>query len=190
MTLSKASEPTELKSDDDDSFEFSDVALEDWISLSLFFLLATILIAQVVSRYALNAPLGWTEEVARYQLILLSFIGASIGFRKNTHISFVYFHSFVPRRLMPICSALLSLINTLFLVFLFITCLAIVPLITSHEMSSLSLSISVLYGLLGLCLALCLLRSAIRCANDIKRLFLKSDAPDATSTNTPLTKDP
>ncbi len=189
MNLFKASEPSEINSEDENPFTSSDVAFEDWVSLGIFFSLALILIAQVVSRYMLNSPLGWTEEVARYQLILLSFFGASMGFRKKTHISFIYFQTFISRHLKSIFSALLSLINSLFLVFLLITCLAIVPLIYNHEMSTLSLTISALYSLLSIAIALCLIRSLINCTSDIKCLYFIPNTHNVALVNKTERKD-
>ncbi|MFC3123166.1 TRAP transporter small permease [Agaribacter flavus] len=152
----------------DEQLDFSSIGLEDWLSLLLFFTLALVLVAQVLSRYVLNAPLGWTEEVARYQLVVLAFVGASIGFRKNTHISFVYFQRFIPQVLKSTVMSILSLINTVFLAFLLYTCVKIMPLLSSHEMSSLAFSISALYGLVGLALLACLLRSSMHTITSFK----------------------
>ncbi|GLR69329.1 TRAP transporter small permease [Agaribacter marinus] len=164
---------------EDDAFDPSTVGIEDWLSIALFFALALILIAQVLSRYVLNAPLGWTEEVARYQLVLLSFIGASIGFRKRSHISFVYFHRFMPASIKPLLTLLLSVINAVFLAFLLYTCMQIIPLLQSHEMSSISFSISLLYGLVGFALAACLVRSGINTFSDLKQLATSTALADS-----------
>lgn len=45
-------------------------------------------VLQVVTRYALRAPLPWTEEVARICMVWMTFLGASylLGARKNGHI--------------------------------------------------------------------------------------------------------
>src|SRR5690625_5169486 len=41
---------------------------------------------QILSRYILNSPLGWSEEVTRYLFIHLTFLAASVGVRKHIHI--------------------------------------------------------------------------------------------------------
>ena len=56
---------------------------EDIISLLIFWGLAMLLFAQFFSRYVLSASLGWSEEIARYLLILLAFSGASIASRND-----------------------------------------------------------------------------------------------------------
>lgn len=51
--------------------------------------LATIVLcifAQVVSRYGLNRPLVWVEELATYCFIWGTFLGASVGLKRGVHI--------------------------------------------------------------------------------------------------------
>ncbi len=40
---------------------------------------------QVFSRYALNYSLFWSEELARYLLVWLTFLGASAAYRRRVH---------------------------------------------------------------------------------------------------------
>ncbi len=47
--------------------------------------MAAIVGAQVFSRYVLNNSLFWSEEAARYLLVWLTFLGASIAYRKKVH---------------------------------------------------------------------------------------------------------
>lgn len=42
---------------------------------------------QVFSRYVLNQPSSWTEELARYMLIWVSFLGAAYAVRLRMHLS-------------------------------------------------------------------------------------------------------
>ena len=41
--------------------------------------------AQVFFRYVLNQSLFWSEELARYILVWLTFLGASVAYRRNAH---------------------------------------------------------------------------------------------------------
>lgn len=45
-----------------------------------------ILFVNVVARYVFNTGLVWAEEVVRYQIIWLVFIGGSVAARKGIHI--------------------------------------------------------------------------------------------------------
>lgn len=55
-----------------------------WIAFSI---MLALLIIQVIFRYCLNWPLAWAEEMVRYTYIAVSFIGATVAVRENSHIS-------------------------------------------------------------------------------------------------------
>ena len=56
------------------------------ILIVIFGAMVVIIFAQVIFRYALNLPLAWSEELARYLFIWATFFGASIAFYNDTHI--------------------------------------------------------------------------------------------------------
>ena len=53
--------------------------------LLLGLLMAVIVILQVFSRYILNHSLFWSEELARYLLVWLTFLGASVAYYRDMH---------------------------------------------------------------------------------------------------------
>jgi TRAP-type C4-dicarboxylate transport system permease small subunit len=59
---------------------------EDWAGLLVLWVLGILVFVQFFSRYALNDSVAWTEEVARYLLIVLTFVGAGGAVRRGTHI--------------------------------------------------------------------------------------------------------
>src|SRR5438270_1676269 len=60
---------------------------EDWLAFALFWCLAFIVFLQFFTRYVLNDSLSWTEEIARYGLMWIVFIGGIMVTRRNTHIA-------------------------------------------------------------------------------------------------------
>ncbi len=60
---------------------------EDWIAFVLFWALAFIVFLQFFTRYILNDSLSWTEEIARYGLMSLAFVGGAVVTRKKAHIA-------------------------------------------------------------------------------------------------------
>lgn len=50
---------------------------------------------QFVTRYVMNDSAAWTEEVARYMLIGVVFIGAAIGVAKNNQIQVDFFYRYL-----------------------------------------------------------------------------------------------
>lgn len=49
--------------------------------------MTAIVILQVFYRYALNHSLFWSEELARYLLVWLTFLGATVAYRRRMHPS-------------------------------------------------------------------------------------------------------
>lgn len=72
--------------DDLRDFSYRRHGPEDWIGLVLLWVLGLLVFTQFFSRYALNDSVAWTEEAARYLLIVLTFIGSAGAVRRGTHI--------------------------------------------------------------------------------------------------------
>jgi TRAP-type C4-dicarboxylate transport system permease small subunit len=67
----------------EDSFKFH---LADLPVMIFFWVLVVIVFWQFFTRYVLNDSPGWTEEIARFLLILVGFIGSITAVRKGSHI--------------------------------------------------------------------------------------------------------
>src|SRR5690554_1251642 len=71
---------------------------------------------QVISRYILNAPSTFTDELARFLLIWVSLLGAAYLSGQNAHISI----DMISHRLKPIAQRNLAVfINILIILFVF-----------------------------------------------------------------------
>lgn len=53
----------------------------------LLVLMCVVILAGVFARYVMNDSLSWTEEVARYAMIWMSFLGGGLVFRHGGHIA-------------------------------------------------------------------------------------------------------
>lgn len=79
------------------------------ILAALMAVMTGIVFAGVVYRYALNSPLGWTEEVGKYCLIWASLLGTYIAVRRmeNIRVDAIYNRmSAATRRVMRVLSHL------------------------------------------------------------------------------------
>src|SRR4030042_5459391 len=65
---------------------------EDWVTLVFFWVLAIVVFLQFFTRYALNDSLAWTEEIARYLLTCVAFLGGGMAVRRfsHIHVEFLY----------------------------------------------------------------------------------------------------
>jgi TRAP-type C4-dicarboxylate transport system permease small subunit len=89
---------------------------EDWIAFVIFWSLAFIVFLQFFTRYVLNDSLAWTEEIARYGLMWITFIGGVMVTRRNTHIAVELLSNVMKPGLMR--SVLLALVDFIKLGFL------------------------------------------------------------------------
>jgi TRAP-type C4-dicarboxylate transport system permease small subunit len=66
--------------------------------IALATVLFVIVVAAVVARYVFGQAVSWTEEVPRYLLIWISFLGAAAGVAKREHVGFdILFNAFPAR---------------------------------------------------------------------------------------------
>lgn len=69
---------------------------------------------QVVFRFVLNSPLAWTEELARYCLIYLTFLGAAYAMAMKQHVIVEFFTNLFPPIGRKIFYTIATLVNLFF----------------------------------------------------------------------------
>ena len=75
----------------------------------------TVIIAtQVFYRYILNQPLAWTEEIARYLMIWVTFLGSAMAVKYGEHIGVTFIVERFPQRLQTVIGIVLNLSITFF----------------------------------------------------------------------------
>jgi TRAP-type C4-dicarboxylate transport system permease small subunit len=100
---------------EDEQVDISIYGWEDWVTFVLFWMMAAVVFYQVFTRYILDDSAGWTEEIARYFLVAVVFVGASMSVRKNNHIQVDYFFRLMPRAMARVMSTLVDLVRCVFL---------------------------------------------------------------------------
>jgi TRAP-type C4-dicarboxylate transport system permease small subunit len=78
--------------------DLSDLRWIDAFVFVVFWALFAVVFLQFYTRYVLNSSLGWTEEIARYLLIGVTFIGSMTAMRKGSHIAVEALLVFLPER--------------------------------------------------------------------------------------------
>ena len=73
----------------------------DWVCISLLAIATAVCFYQVVSRYVFSSPPDWSEEVARYLFVWLTFLGSAVAFRHGAHLALGFTKSIFPRSMHP-----------------------------------------------------------------------------------------
>jgi TRAP-type C4-dicarboxylate transport system permease small subunit len=112
-------------------------------------LMTMAVIFQVVSRYVLKNPLPWTEELARYLMVWMSFIGGSCVIKKWDHIYVDFFINMMkqkPRKMMLLAQKFVILG---LLVYSFYLCLTVFSRVSSFQRTAV-MGISMLWPQSGM----------------------------------------
>ncbi len=110
------------------------------VSFTLFVVVA-ITIAQIVMRYALNAPLIWSEELARFLIVWMTFLGAAVVCCEGRHLNVDVFFRAAPPALRTGLRVFNACVALGFLAVLGWSSVTLVKLEMMQEMSALPLKI-------------------------------------------------
>ena len=58
-----------------------------WLAVSILAVMTVIILASVFFRYVLDDALPWSEEIAKYLMVWLTFIAAPVAFRMGSLVS-------------------------------------------------------------------------------------------------------
>jgi TRAP-type transport system small permease protein len=119
---------------------------EDWIVLAVFWILAFVVFYQVFTRYVLNDAAGWTEEIARYLLIAVTFLGGSMAVRRNTHIQVDFVYRLLPRAAGRALSLLVDALRVAFFGYAAWLTWLLMDRIGSQRMAVVELPIGLVFG--------------------------------------------
>lgn len=82
----------------------------------LLLTMVIVVFMQVLFRFALDQPLAWTEELARYLLVWITFLGASFAMAKKAHIGVDIIVDKLPPVLKNVIAIIASLISLSFFI--------------------------------------------------------------------------
>jgi TRAP-type C4-dicarboxylate transport system permease small subunit len=80
------------------------------VCIALATVLFVIVVVAVVARYVFGQAVSWTEEVPRYLLIWVSFLGAAACVAKREHVGFDIIFNALPRRIRRVLGAAIGLL--------------------------------------------------------------------------------
>ena len=95
--------------------KFLNERLEE-IFLVILMIAATLLVAaQVVTRFILKVPLPWSEEIARYMFLWLTWVGAAYATKERKHVRIDIIYEKLPEAGKKVCTVISTVIWIIFL---------------------------------------------------------------------------
>ena len=130
----------------DEPIDLSGYRWEDWLTFGVFWLLALDVFYQFFTRYVLADSAAWTEEIARYLLIVVCFVGSAMGVRKNTQIHVEFLYRWLPAPVGRTLSTFVDVVRILFLGYATWLAFTLVPRMQNLKMTVVDFPMSYIYG--------------------------------------------
>ncbi len=134
----------------EERIDLSGYAWEDWLTFAVFWLLALDVFYQFFTRYVLADSAAWTEEIARYLLIVVCFVGATMAVRRNTHIHVEFLYRYLPGLAGRVLATLVDLVRIAFLGYATWLTLLLIPRMQNLKMTVVDFPMSYIYGFIAL----------------------------------------
>ena len=129
--------------------------LEQWLFSAIRVITALMLIFTVVLvfgevflRYVVGRSLGWAEELLRYLLIWMTFLGSYLAVKSNEHLGIGLFFQWLPRKWQPPIDCVANLLLLLFLGIFSILSLQYTLKFFADESTTLEIPMGVIYAIL------------------------------------------
>ena len=120
--------------------------VEDWFALLLFWGLAIVVFMQFFTRYVLNDSLAWTEEIARYLLIMVAFVGGGMAVRRMSHIHVEFFYVYLSKRTAFALSTAVDVIRVAFFAYATYLGWRVTEIMQFQHMVVIEWPMSIVYG--------------------------------------------
>lgn len=86
------------------------VGANRWVVIALMAAMSVLVFANVVSRYLFNHSFLWVEEISRYMMVWVGFIGSGLVLRYGAHIAVEALQDVLPTRAAQLTRALVVVV--------------------------------------------------------------------------------
>jgi TRAP-type C4-dicarboxylate transport system permease small subunit len=159
--------------------DLSGYAVEDWIAMLLFWVMALFVFLQFFTRYVMNDSFAWTEELAVYCLIGVVFIGSSMCVRTNRHIQVDVLYRWLPKPAGRVLSTLVDIARMAFFAYGAVLVWRYVSLVGNEPMTTINWNKSHVYWVVLGAFVLMFLRSVQVTWQHWKQGYSILERPDA-----------
>jgi TRAP-type C4-dicarboxylate transport system permease small subunit len=119
------------------------------LEIVLVFLLVAMTLtvfSQVIARYIFEAPLSWSEELARFILIWLSMLSAAYAFKTKSHFALTILVNKLPEKHQKITSFCVNMLVAIFFLIICYYSVIFVHSVNGHVAPALQISMQIPYS--------------------------------------------
>jgi TRAP-type transport system small permease protein len=164
----------------DEEVDLSGTPVEAWLALGLFWALGATVFYQFFTRYVLNNSASWTEEIARYLLIGVVFVGAAIGVAKNNHIQVDLLYRWLPKWVARALAIAVDVIRIVFFAAMAVTTVQMMQKMGNYQMTIIDLPMNIVYSVVLFGFAAMALRSVWVAKVHWQRGYTVLERPECT----------
>lgn len=144
-----------------DGPDLSRIGPEGVVGIALVAAILVVLGLGVFFRYVLNDSLGWTEEISRYGLVYVTFIGCAAAARRGTHIRVTVLETVLPKRAGDVLRTLQDLATLAFVVYVAVKAVEISGILGTTRSAAMQLPMNYVYAAIVIGFSLTAARLAI-----------------------------
>ncbi|MDR3331609.1 MAG: TRAP transporter small permease [Synergistaceae bacterium] len=120
--------------------------LTQYVLFALLSAMVVIVFAQVIFRFVLHASLPWSEEAARYIMVWISMLGASIGLRSRGHIGVEALVMIFPASIRRFISVIATIVAGIFFAGVVFYGFKILKVVAAQESPAMESSMAIPYS--------------------------------------------
>lgn len=124
--------------------DYIDKAVKAIVGL-LLFAMFFVVVLQVCLRYIFKSPLAWTDEIARYMMTWLVFIGACVASRTNSHLGVTILYDKLGKGMQKILLLIINIMVCAFLILVAVQGIELLKMVKMTRSAVLQFSMAIPY---------------------------------------------
>ena len=139
------------------------------VVILLLFFLSLLLGVAVFYRYALNDSIYWSNEVARYLLVYIVFLGSTMAHKHKNHIRIDMIFSIISSKTKRIVDIFIGVLFVAFWIMIIVGCMKLLPLFMMQTTATLGIPFAYAFAALPISAVIWILY----CVDDILKEVIK-----------------
>ena len=136
----------------------------------LIFLLSLLLGVAVFYRYALNDSIYWSNEVARYLLVYIVFLGSTMAHKHKNHIRIDMIFTYISDKMRKNLDISIAILFIAFWVLIILGCIKLLPLFMMQTTATLQIPFAIPFAALPISAVIWILY----CVDDLLKEVVKN----------------